>query len=103
MLLVLVAEQPVNTALSDQAPVEPARLGLVVGKKHLKKAVDRNRFKRLVRESFRHHQEQLKGLDIIVLARGAAKQAIAGESESDNREIATLLDKAWRYIDRKRG
>ena len=75
----------------------------MVGKKHLKKAVDRNRFKRLTRESFRHHQEQLKGLDIIVLARGAAKQAISAESGSDNSEIALLLNKAWRYIDRKRG
>ena len=46
-----------------------ARLGLAIGKKHLKTAVGRNRIKRLVRESFRHHAGDLSGLDIIVLAR----------------------------------
>ena len=43
------------------------RLGLAIAKKHLKKAVDRNRIKRLVRESFRSHQEELTGLDLVEL------------------------------------
>lgn len=68
----------------------------MVGKKHLKRAVDRNRFKRLARESFRHHQQLLEGLDIIVLARAGAGRV------EDDREIPQLLDKAWRYIQRKR-
>ncbi|MDX1695633.1 MAG: ribonuclease P protein component [Ketobacteraceae bacterium] len=93
VLLVLAAEQ---TDQGGQLPAGPARLGLVVGKKHLKRAVDRNRFKRLARESFRHHQQLLEGLDIIVLARAGAGRV------EDDREIPQLLDKAWRYIQRKR-
>jgi ribonuclease P protein component len=46
-----------------------ARLGIVVGKHHVKRAVDRNLLKRVIRESFRQWQEPLKGLDIIVLMR----------------------------------
>lgn len=78
-----------------------ARLGLVVAKKHLKRAVDRNRFKRLVRESFRAHQQQLEGLDVVVLARSGALRSIHN-SNSDTDSVTELLNKAWRYIQRKR-
>ncbi len=45
------------------------RLGLAIAKKQLKKAVWRNRVKRLARESFRQHTQALNGYDIVVLAR----------------------------------
>ena len=44
-------------------------LGLAISKKSLKRAVDRNGVKRLVRESFRFHQRLLAGMDLIVLCR----------------------------------
>ena len=47
-----------------------ARLGIVVGRKALPRAVDRNRFKRLVREQFRKVAAQLQALDIVVQAQG---------------------------------
>ena len=43
-----------------------ARLGLVVGKKLLKRAVDRNRLKRIVREQFRRQRAILPAYDLIV-------------------------------------
>jgi len=46
-----------------------ARLGLIIAKHHVKLAVDRNRLRRHIRESFRYRKETLKGLDIIVLMR----------------------------------
>jgi ribonuclease P protein component len=46
-----------------------ARLGVVIRKNLIHRAVDRNRVRRIVRESFRYHQEKLKGLDIIVVMR----------------------------------
>lgn len=45
------------------------RLGLAVSKKRVRLAVARNRIKRLVRESFRHHAGSLRGLDAVVMAR----------------------------------
>lgn len=44
-----------------------ARLGIVVAKRNVKLAVDRNKLKRFVRESFRQQQQQLSGLDIVVI------------------------------------
>ena len=44
-----------------------ARLGLAVSKRHLRFAHDRNRIKRLIRESFRQHQNALCGIDVVVL------------------------------------
>lgn len=43
-----------------------ARLGLIVPKRILDKAVDRNRAKRLLREWFRLHQDRLAGRDVLV-------------------------------------
>lgn len=54
--------------LPNQKP--HARLGLVISKSRLPRAVDRNRLRRIIRESFRHQLERLKGFDIVVLLRG---------------------------------
>ena len=69
------------------------RLGLVVAKKHVRLASDRNRVKRIVRESFRLRQHELPALDAVVLAR-------PGTGELSNEELAKLLDKLWRKLTR---
>ena len=43
-----------------------ARLGVVVAKKLLKKAVDRNKIKRVIREQFRCRRVSLPAYDLIV-------------------------------------
>jgi len=45
------------------------RLGLVIAKKNIKLAVQRNRIKRHIRETFRLKQHNLPAFDAIVLAR----------------------------------
>lgn len=52
-----------------------ARLGLAVGKRVAPRAVDRNRIKRIARESFRQHQDQLPPVDLVLVARGRARSA----------------------------
>lgn len=46
-----------------------ARLGMLVGKRAVNDAVERNRIKRTLRESFRCNQEKLKGFDVVVIVR----------------------------------
>lgn len=55
-----------------------ARLGLIVGKRVLKRAVDRNRAKRLIRESFRQRVE-MPAVDVVV--RLAAPRVVAADVE----------------------
>ncbi len=55
--------------LARQNELEFGRTGLVIGKKNLPRAVQRNRIKRLLRNSFRLNQSLLVGLDIVILAR----------------------------------
>lgn len=50
------------------------RLGLVIGKKSVRRAVGRNRIKRVMREQFRLSQQQMGGFDIVLLARRGADQ-----------------------------
>ena len=49
-----------------------ARLGLAISKKRAKRAVDRNRIKRVIRESFRANVKTISGFDIVVMNRDAA-------------------------------
>ncbi|WP_114240984.1 ribonuclease P protein component [Dyella sp. C9] len=48
------------------------RLGLAISKRVSKRAVDRNRIKRLVRESFRQVRLELPAVDLMVMAREQA-------------------------------
>ncbi len=62
------------TILVIQNKYDHARLGLAIAKKHIKRAVDRNKIKRSARESFRR-QQQLGNWDIVILARSNAANA----------------------------
>jgi ribonuclease P protein component len=46
-----------------------ARLGMVVAKRNVRLAVDRNKLKRLIRELFRQQHQQMQGLDVVVVVK----------------------------------
>lgn len=67
------------------------RLGMAIAKKKIKTAVARHRLKRAIRESFRHHKSQLRGLDIVVMGQVAAATA-------PNHDIYSHLEKHWQNL-----
>lgn len=46
-----------------------ARIGLIIAKKTERKAVKRNRIKRLIREAFRKHRQTICGVDCVIQLR----------------------------------
>lgn len=76
------------TVLARDNKSAVARLGLAISKKHCRKATARNRIKRMIRESFRQHQAQLVGLDIVVINQPAAVLA-------DNSAMNESLERHW--------
>ena len=80
--------------LARESNTQHARVGLVVAKKNVRKAVERNRFKRLVRDSFRLHQHTLEPLDIVVLSR-------PGLSDLDNQTITKQLENLWQRLNKR--
>ena len=73
---------------------DSARLGLVIAKKHIRLATQRNRMKRLIRETFHHQAPTLGGIDVIVLAR-------RGMDSLENSALHDQLDRQWQRIARK--
>ncbi|SEI71300.1 ribonuclease P protein component [Frateuria terrea] len=71
--------------------LDHARLGLAISKRVSKRAVERNRIKRLVRESFRRARHGLPPIDLVVMAREAA----AGVPGT---ELLVELDALWRRL-----
>lgn len=57
------------TILTRENSLGRPRLGLAISKKSAKRAVDRNRIKRVLRESFRLHQHTLPNVDIIAMCK----------------------------------
>jgi len=66
-----------------------ARLGIISSKKILPRAVDRNRAKRAIRETFRQHSIKTSKLDLVVMVRPAYAQ----ETQMQNDNLAMLLAK----------
>lgn len=71
-----------------------ARLGLVIARKNVRLAVQRNRVKRILRETFRQHQPPMPGLDVVVLAR-------KGLDKLDNRQLHETCEQLWRQLQRR--
>jgi ribonuclease P protein component len=70
------------------------RLGLAVAKKNCRRAIDRNRIKRLVRESFRHHVAGSTGgtpMDFVVMSK-AESNAVA------NTVLYRSLERHWHKL-----
>jgi ribonuclease P protein component len=68
-----------------------ARLGMAVGLRAARSAACRNRLRRLVRESFRLHRQELPPVDVLVTARATAAMAT-------NREVFESLARIWQAI-----
>lgn len=72
----------------------PARLGLALAKKQIKRAHERNRVKRLLREVFRHRSHALVGCDLVALARTAAQTMT---NDALRTELERLISKAVEF------
>ncbi len=68
-----------------------ARLGLVVSKRVDKRAVKRNRLKRIIRESFRQGSIQAAAVDLVVIAKGPAATA-------DPARLRRSLERHWQSL-----
>ena len=85
------ASDPLFMVIARPNGLEHARLGLAVGVRAAGNAVNRNRIKRLVRESFRHHQPELPAVDLVVNARPAA-------GKSANADLVASIAALWTRI-----
>jgi ribonuclease P protein component len=69
-----------------------ARLGLIVGKRQAKRAVDRNRIKRALRESFRNGRLALPSVDVVVQL---MESVVPGELAVDAEGLWVVLSDAF--------
>lgn len=82
------------TVLARTNDLEHPRLGLAISRKAASTAVQRNRIKRVVRESFRQYQGDLPPVDLVVMARPPA-------ASTANCELGDSLASHWSRVRRK--
>lgn len=75
------------TLLSRDNSLYFPRIGLIASKKRIRYASQRNRIKRLVKESFRLNRSNLICADFIVIAKSIASV--------ENHLILSLLERLW--------
>ena len=75
------------SVLARPNELDYSRLGLAISKKSLKTATERNRVKRVVRESFRARTVDVGGFDVVVVGR-----SLEG---CDNARLRESLDQHW--------
>lgn len=81
------------TVLARENGGREARLGLAVARRRIPGAVQRNLFKRIVRERFRIHRDRLGGHDIVVMPKPAAGGA-------GRAALRASIDRQWKLLAR---
>lgn len=79
-------------AVPNQLP--HPRLGFAVSKKSAKLAVERNRIKRIFRDSFRLQQDQLPKVDIVVIGK-------VGVGKLEKSELQQLVKQLWHRLTKR--
>ncbi|RUO59077.1 ribonuclease P protein component [Pseudidiomarina insulisalsae] len=82
------------TMLASPNHSDHPRLGITISKKRAKRAVDRNRIKRKIRENFRLKQHKIPPFDIIVIAK-------SGIVDLENDALQQRLDYLWRTLSKR--
>lgn len=77
--------------LAARNQLEHPRIGFIIAKKQVRLAVQRNRIKRIIRESFRTHAMHLFPYDVIILVR-------RGLEQQTNREIRATFERTWQKL-----
>ena len=90
----LVSQDQFFRILARPGEHHSARLGLAISRRMDRRAAARNRIKRLLRESFRQHAQQLPALDIVAIGRHAAPRA-------SNQQLFESLAGHWRRLKKK--
>ena len=85
------AVSPQITLLARYNAYDHPRLGITISKKRVKKAHDRNRLKRVIRESFRLSQHTIPNIDIVVVAK-------SGLDSMSNEQLFKQLSKLWKKL-----
>ena len=83
-----------GTVLALPASDNRSRLGIIVAKKNVRLATDRNRIKRLVREYFRSHPLTISMNLVFMAKRGAGVLS--------NADVISDLDRLWRKLNTQR-
>jgi len=65
-----------------------ARLGFAIARKQIQQAVQRNRLKRIFRESFRKNRYRLPARDIVIMVRRSIMSV-------DRAELISTMEKHW--------
>lgn len=68
-----------------------ARLGLAISRKMARRAVTRNRIKRVIRDSFRCQRQALPSMDIVVVGK-------PGTGKITNAELRSVLERHWERL-----
>jgi ribonuclease P protein component len=74
-----------------ESSLSTPRLGCAISRKVSKLAVVRNRIRRVIRESFRHHRQTLPNLNILLIARSSS----AGQT---NPALRADLQRIWQQL-----
>jgi len=70
------------------------RLGMIIARRRIGRAVDRNRLKRIIRESVARHENLLRGMDLVITPEPDA-------AKRDNAALRAELASLWPVLRRK--
>jgi ribonuclease P protein component len=79
------------TILARPNQLSGPRLGVIVSKKNIPKAVGRNRLKRIVRESFRINKQNISAYDVVVICKRNCGNTV-------NQSLSRKLQKHWNFL-----